>query len=514
MANASEPVLPVPPFVAAVDTSSTSSSESPSANTSSTRTPRRKIFTEADLAPWFRSSAYADLERTILRLAAAVQGKNNSVECVRSEPTQKLVGFLEEARQWVQETPLAQGPQRFGNKAFRDWLERLEKAENFFQRDLLAIANIPPEVAEAILPELSFQLLSSFGSPQRLDYGTGHELSFLCYLVCLCRLRVYTEADEQALVVRVFSEYIDVCREVQKVFRLEPAGSKGVWGLDDHQHLVYLFGASQLIGHPTLRPASILSSATISSPASSYLFLSSISHIHELKRGPFHEHSPLLHQIATTVPTWHKVTKGLWDMYKVEVLSKVPVVQHCRFGEMGMRWIDKETGETLPSSGDGRADDEDGDEVAGGNLLADDGPVITPAPWARDGTSAPTSSAGDRHPLPPTQRLGTSTTVSTQYSSAHARRQHPTTFPLAPTSASPGIRPVSFAPPTLFPPRGAGPTTQIRSSASTSACASNGETLVEQGGAAASSSPFGVLPAAKLGSGSRAPPGAELGRSE
>ena len=84
-----------------------------------------------------------------------------------------------------------------------------------------------------------------------------------------------------------------------------------------------------------MRPASLLNATDIASHAPSSLFLSSIAHIHALKRGPFHEHSPLLHQIATTVPSWHKVTKGLWDMYKVEVLGKVPVVQHCRFGEVG-----------------------------------------------------------------------------------------------------------------------------------------------------------------------------------
>lgn len=40
--------------------------------------------------------------------------------------------------------------------------------------------------------------------------------------------------------------YLALVRKLQKVFKLEPAGSKGVWGLDDHQHLSYLWGASQL----------------------------------------------------------------------------------------------------------------------------------------------------------------------------------------------------------------------------------------------------------------------------
>lgn len=87
---------------------------------------------------------------------------------------------------------------------------------------------------------------TSFGSGPRLDYGTGHELSFLCYLLILRLVGVFTEEDEQAMVTRVFVAYIALVRKLQKVFKLEPAGSKGVWGLDDHQHLVYLWGASQL----------------------------------------------------------------------------------------------------------------------------------------------------------------------------------------------------------------------------------------------------------------------------
>jgi hypothetical protein len=47
------------------------------------------------------------------------------------------------------------------------------------------------------------------------------------------------------------------------------------------------------------------------------LYFLSIMRIHQVKRGPFHEHSSQLYAIATGVATWRKVNSGLFKMYEV-----------------------------------------------------------------------------------------------------------------------------------------------------------------------------------------------------
>jgi serine/threonine-protein phosphatase 2A activator len=83
-----------------------------------------------------------------------------------------------------------------------------------------------------------------------MDYGTGHETSFVLFLLCLTLIRFFYPVpdEERELVLRVFVRYLELCWRLQDVYKLEPAGSHGVWGLDDSSFLGYIFGSGQLRG--------------------------------------------------------------------------------------------------------------------------------------------------------------------------------------------------------------------------------------------------------------------------
>ncbi len=75
-------------------------------------------------------------------------------------------------------------------------------------------------------------------------------MSFMYFCWSLYRLGFCDYNELQQLVRLVFYKYIRLMRKVQVQYMLEPAGSHGVWGIDDYHFLPFLLGAAELIGHP------------------------------------------------------------------------------------------------------------------------------------------------------------------------------------------------------------------------------------------------------------------------
>ncbi|KAI8904423.1 hypothetical protein EDD86DRAFT_194968 [Gorgonomyces haynaldii] len=291
----------------------------------STLVPTKRINEQQDMDLWQHSEAYYRFLDFIMSLNQSVINKKISDKIAVSQSIDNIVNMLERLIGIVDTIPPDTHSQRFGNTAFRTFLSHIETL------DLLS--DIVPPNHSKFIPELAVYLHGGFGDKTRLDYGSGHELSFTAWLNCLELLGILTTEDYPAIVLRVFVVYLKLVRKLQQVYHLEPAGSHGVWGLDDFQFLPYYWGSAQLLDHKHIKPSSITKQDIVEHFSPEYLYLGCVHQIMVCKRGPFHEHSPMLYDISG-VQLWSKVNSGMLKMYVAEVLAKFPVVQHLPFGSL------------------------------------------------------------------------------------------------------------------------------------------------------------------------------------
>lgn len=380
---------------------------------------------------------------------------------------------------------------RFGNPVFRTWHERLTERSGAIIKCLMechgkyrndtvdsdvttkeeilkecsqlgyqAASSNPTTTAsyddgisskeKEIITELRCYLHDSFGHPIRLDYGTGHECSFIVFLLSLCKIGCFNWSGDSSssgttspevignASLSILHEYLNVTRGLQRDYMLEPAGSHGVWGLDDYHCVPFYLGACQMrareqwqqqrqqnqkkkkleakessgIGADTDDDARRLpdnpylpESTTVTDPSDppildaadnndhwdpsiihnrpilesyrgTYIYLSCIHFIQQIKPGvPFFESSPMLNDISH-LGSWSKVMAGLLRLFEGEVLDKLPVVQHFVFGSIfKASWTPSRKGpQEAPkrtfNGGPG------GVEISGGM-------PVTRAPWAK-----------------------------------------------------------------------------------------------------------------------------------
>ena len=108
----------------------------------------------------------------------------------------------------IDEIPPLKQPMRFGNKAFRQWHERLV----FFVEQFLKDEDVLPVGKQGAVAELTPYFMELFGNETRIDYGTGHELNFAIIFFIFFRLQVIKKEDLTGVVLVGFASYIRTVR--------------------------------------------------------------------------------------------------------------------------------------------------------------------------------------------------------------------------------------------------------------------------------------------------------------
>jgi len=291
--------------------------------------PKRYIYCMADLEKFHLSSVRRDL------LSFANVLGRSCISCGPFNPDKPLAdlspamaalrGALVGMEKWVEEIPPDKDAKaRFGNPLFRKWHERLVERTNIVIGTILDVhakaqgneideesrrsfiedahrlgleavrgdensSTFVPKMSSAsvkqrddICVECAAYWHASFGHPTRLDYGTGHEASFLVFLYALYRAGCFEPKPKvlRAVTLSIFSQYLKVCRGLQTIYMLEPAGSHGVWGLDDYHCLPFYFGACQLINNfEGFEPRSIHDQRILEEYHHRYLYFGCIRYI-------------------------------------------------------------------------------------------------------------------------------------------------------------------------------------------------------------------------------------------
>ncbi|KAE9529681.1 hypothetical protein AGLY_011777 [Aphis glycines] len=288
---------------------------------------KTKVKTESDMDAWESSEAYDDYIGFIAAMNKSVYAIPLNKTLTQSNVISQLLNILNTIDDWITEVEPLKESCRFGNKAFSTFYNLLKtRLPEVLCKELSS-------VDQQNIIELTAYIVDSFGNPTRIDYGTGHEMSFCMFLCGLYKVDILKQSDSKATVNVLFSRYLEIVRRCQLRYQMEPAGSHGAWSLDDYQFVPFIWGSAQLIENPDLNPNLFVDEKCVQQFKSKYMFLGCIDFIMQVKKGLFHEHSNQLWNISG-VQSWNKINEGLIKMYKKEVLGKFPIIQHVPFGNL------------------------------------------------------------------------------------------------------------------------------------------------------------------------------------
>ncbi|CDR94501.1 phosphotyrosyl phosphatase activator, putative [Babesia bigemina] len=205
---------------------------------------------------------------------------------------------------------------RFGSKAHPMWLHEVQEMWDEIANTLGIVKACSNQSLRLIIRG---NFIHSFGNQVRIDYGTGHELQFVIFLKRLRDVGLIRSHDLSGVALRVMSRYFRLIQHLIDRYRLEPAGSKGAWGIDHYQFLPFVLGSAQLMSNEAIKPGEVVLNGFKTPEEDKYIFLQTVEYIKRKVRGmPLEIASPMLHGICASC-TWSRINSGLLEMYKNDI---------------------------------------------------------------------------------------------------------------------------------------------------------------------------------------------------
>uniref|UniRef100_A0A6P4FY23 Serine/threonine-protein phosphatase 2A activator n=1 Tax=Drosophila rhopaloa TaxID=1041015 RepID=A0A6P4FY23_DRORH len=295
-----------------------------------------RVQSTSDIERWQVSKAYFSLITYLNDASTEIQGIRNTDTFPVSQNINRLAAIFDSLDAMIVSNPPA--PVVHGtnasasfdpsNKSYRRWAHSM-------LRDIYQMVEraVPASKCRHV-NELGVYLSGAFGSSTKIEYGTGHELSFMFFLCALFKAQILSrEEDLSASVLVLFDRYLRFVRRLQVTYSVTSSNWHGGYSLDKFQFVPFIWGFAQLCYEGPFSPRKMLDEATIAKYKKEYMLIDCVGHMANTYIGTFARHSSLLWSLAA-LSSWTKIHRGLMFMYMEEILLDFDNLNALRFGEL------------------------------------------------------------------------------------------------------------------------------------------------------------------------------------
>jgi len=141
--------------------------------------PKKRIVSDQHLEKWKQSTAFDEVLGFIMYCNDSIVGKKLNEVTIQGQDSaavQSITSILDRVSNLVKETPAEkESTSRFGNPAFREFYSKVKRESQSFHESI-------PNLKKEAIAEVERYFVECFGNEKRIDYGSGMELNFACWL--------------------------------------------------------------------------------------------------------------------------------------------------------------------------------------------------------------------------------------------------------------------------------------------------------------------------------------------